>query len=109
MSIRPRKKETLTISEDKAYETILRPIITEKATMLSEQNKVGFVVPMSATKLEIKAAVEKLYNVKVASVNTSILKGKTKRFRGVLGRRIDQKKAFVTLAEGQVIDMMQGV
>jgi len=109
MSIRPRKKETLNISENKAYETILRPIITEKATMLSEQNKVGFVVPLSATKLEIKAAVEKLYKVKVGAVNTSILKGKTKRFRGFLGRRIDQKKAFVTLAEGQVIDMMQGV
>jgi len=109
MSIRPRKKETLNIRENKAYETILRPIITKKDTMLSEQNKVGFVVPLSATKLEIKAAVEKLYKVKVEAVNTSILKGKTKRFRGVLGRRIDQKKAFVTLAEGQVIDMMQGV
>ena len=107
MSIRPRKRETISISDDKAYETILRPIITEKATMLSEQNKVGFVVPLSATKLEIKAAVEKLYNVKV--VNTSILKGKTKRFKGVLGKRIDQKKAFVTLAEGQSVDMMQGV
>ncbi len=109
MSIRPRKKETITISDDKAYETILRPIITEKATMLSEQNKIGFVVPLNATKLEIKAAVEKLYNVKVESVNTSILKGKTKRFRGILGKRIDQKKAFVTLAEGQSVDMMQGV
>ena len=108
MSIRPRKRETISISDDKAYETILRPIITEKATMLSEQNKVGFVVPLSATKLEIKAAVEKLYNVKVEAVTTSILKGNTKRFKGVLGKRIDQNKAFVTLAEGQSVDMMKG-
>ena len=109
MSIRPRKKTTISMSQNKAYATILRPIITEKSTMLSEQNKIGFVVPLHATKPEIKAAIEKLYNVQVKSVNTSILKGKTKRFRGILGRRIDQKKAFVTLVEGQNIDMMQGV
>jgi large subunit ribosomal protein L23 len=97
------------MSQDKAYDTILRPIVTEKSTMLAEQNKIGFVVPMSATKPEIKAAVELLYKVNVEAVNTSVLKGKTKRFRGVLGRRIDQKKAIVTLADGQSIDLMQGV
>ncbi|MGU9961608.1 MAG: 50S ribosomal protein L23 [Candidatus Puniceispirillales bacterium WSBS_2018_MAG_OTU23] len=109
MSIRPRKKVETVISEAKAYDTIIRPIITEKATLLSEINQVGFVVPMDATKPEIKAAVELLYKVKVEAVNTSILKGKTKRFKGILGRRKDQKKAIVTLAEGQSVDLMQGV
>jgi len=109
MSIRPRAKTETVMSKDKAYDTILRPIVTEKSTMQAEQNKIGFVVPMSATKPEIKAAVELLYKVNVEAVNTSILKGKTKRFRGVLGRRIDQKKAIVTLADGQSIDLMQGV
>ena len=83
MSIRPRKKEDVVMSEEKAFDTILRPIITEKSTMLAEANQIGFVVPMKATKPEIKAAVEMLYKVKVAAVNTSILKGKTKRFKGI--------------------------
>ena len=109
MSIRPRKKTKTTLSLEKAYDTILRPIVTEKSTMLAERNQIGFVVPLGATKPEIKAAVEMLYKVDVKSVNTSILKGKAKRFRGVMGRRIDQKKAIVTLAEGQAIDLMQGV
>ncbi len=105
MTIRARKKITSGISQIKAYETILRPIVTEKSTMLSEANKVGFVVAISATKHEVKAAVEMLYKVKVTSVNTLILKGKTKRFKGIMGKRIDQKKAIVTLAEGQTIDL----
>ena len=109
MSIRPRKKVETTLTQEQAYETILRPIVTEKSTMLSERNQIGFVVPVKATKPEIKAAVEMLYKVEVKAVNTSILKGKTKRFKGVMGRRIDQKKAIVTLAEGQAIDLMQGV
>jgi large subunit ribosomal protein L23 len=109
MSIRPRKKTETVLTEAQAYDTILRPIITEKATMLSENNQIGFVVPVSATKPEIKAAVEMLYKVKVQAVNTSILKGKTKMFRGIRGRRMDQKKAIVTLAEGQSVDIMQGV
>ena len=109
MSIRPRKKQTIVMSQEKAYDTILRPIITEKSTMQAEANQIGFVVPMKATKPQIKAAVELLYKVKVDAVNTSILKGKTKRFRGILGRRIDQKKAIVTLAEGESLDLMQGV
>ncbi len=109
MSIRPRKKVATVISQAQAYETILRPIITEKSTMLSEHNKIGFVVAIDATKPQIKAAVEMLYKVKVDAVNTSILKGKTKRFKGVMGRRKDEKKAIVTLASGQVVDVMQGV
>lgn len=109
MSIRPRKKIEINLTEAQAYDTILRPIITEKATMLAEENKIGFVVPVSATKPEIKAAVEMLYKVKVDSVNTSVLKGKTKLFRGIKGRRMDQKKAIVTLADGQSVDIMQGV
>ena len=109
MSIRPRQKQSVRMSTAKAYETILRPIVTEKSTMLSENNQVGFVVNMSATKPQIKAAIELLYKVKVKAVNTSILKGKTKRFRGTLGRQIDQKKAICTLAEGETIDLMQGV
>ncbi len=109
MSIRPRKKVTTVVSQAQAYETILRPIITEKSTMLSEHNQIGFVVAIDATKPQIKAAVEMLYKVKVDAVNTSILKGKTKRFKGVMGRRKDEKKAIVTLASGQVVDVMQGV
>ena len=109
MSIRPRKKQETTLSLEQAYDTILRPIVTEKSTMLAESGQIGFVVPVKATKPEIKAAVEMLYKVEVRAVNTSILKGKTKQFRGRTGRRMDQKKAIVTLAEGQNIDLMQGV
>ncbi len=106
MSIRPRKRVETKISQIKAYETIVRPLITEKATMGNENGQVSFVVAMDATKLEIKAAVEMLFNVKVTAVNTSILKGKTKTFRGRFGRRSDIKKAIVTLADGQAIDLM---
>ena len=109
MSIRPRQKTEIQMNEVRAYETILRPIITEKATMLSEHNQFSFVVPVEASKPEIKAAVEHLYNVRVDAVNTSILKGKTKMFRGIKGRRRDHKKAIVTLADGESIDLQQGV
>ena len=91
------------------YDTILAPVITEKATLLSEQNKVVFRVAMDATKDEIAAAVEELFKVKVTKVNTLIQKGKTKRFRGRPGRRSDVKKAIVTLAEGQSIDITTGL
>ena len=106
MSIRARKVGNVTISKAAAYDTILRPIITEKATMASENGQVTFAVPVTATKPEIKAAVEMLFNVRVTAVNTSVLKGKTKMFRGRKGRRNDIKKAIVTLADGQAIDMM---
>ena len=91
------------------YDTILAPVITEKATVLTEQNKVVFRVAMDATKDEIAAAVEELFKVKVTKVNTLNVEGKTKRFRGIVGKRPDYKKAIVTLAEGQSIDITTGL
>jgi large subunit ribosomal protein L23 len=91
------------------YDTILSPVITEKATMLSEQNKVVFKVAHDATKDEIAAAIEELFKVKVTKVNTMVTKGKTKFFRGIKGRRGDVKKAIVTLAAGQSIDITTGL
>ena len=91
------------------YDVIRSPIITEKATRLSELNKVVFRVADDASKDELAAAVEELFKVKVTKVNTLNVKGKTKRFRGVMGRRSDIKKAIVTLAEGQSIDITTGL
>jgi len=91
------------------YDVILAPVITEKATLLSEQNKVVFRVALDSTKDEIAAAIEELFKVKVTKVNTLNVKGKTKRFRGRPGRRSDVKKAIVTLAEGQSIDISTGL
>jgi large subunit ribosomal protein L23 len=91
------------------YDVILSPHITEKATVLSEQNKVVFKVAQDASKDEIASAVETLFNVTVTKVNTIVVEGKTKRFRGVKGRRSDFKKAVVTLAEGQSIDVTTGL
>ena len=91
------------------YDTIVAPMITEKATLLSEQNKVVFRVADTATKDEIAAAVEALFKVNVTKVNTMNVKGKTKRFRGRVGRRSDVKKAIVTLADGQSIDITTGL
>ncbi len=97
------------MSQVKHYNTILSPVITEKATMGSEHNQVTFRVATDATKPEIKAAVESLFNVKVKAVNTLNQKGKVKRFRGIKGRRPNTKKAMITLEEGQVIDVTTGV
>lgn len=91
------------------YDVIVAPVITEKATLLSEQNKVVFQVTADSTKDEIAAAVEALFKVNVTKVNTLNVKGKTKRFRGIVGRRSDVKKAVVTLAEGQSIDITTGL
>jgi large subunit ribosomal protein L23 len=91
------------------FDRITAPIITEKSTMLSEQNKVVFRVPLTATKPQIKEAVEVLFKVNVVSVNTIVQKGKTKRFRGTPGRRPDIKKAIVTLKDGQSIDVATGL
>ena len=91
------------------YDTILSPVITEKATMLSEQNKVVFRVAKDATKAQIAEAIENLFKVSVVKVNTLNVKGKTKRFRGREGRRSDVKKAIITLAEGQSIDITTGL
>jgi large subunit ribosomal protein L23 len=96
---------------DKAelYDVIRKPIITEKATMASEANAVVFEVSIDANKPQIKEAVESLFNVKVKAVNTTITKGKVKRFRGQLGKRKDVKKAYVTLEEGNTIDVATGL
>lgn len=91
------------------YDTILSPIITEKATLLSEHNKVVFRVAMDSTKEDIASAVEQLFKVKVVKVNTLIQKGKAKRFRGRMGQRSDIKKAIVTLEDGQSIDITTGL
>ena len=91
------------------YDVILSPHITEKSTLLSEQNKVVFKVALDASKDEVAQAVEALFKVKVTKVNTLVTKGKTKRFRGIIGRRNDVKKAIVTLAEGQSIDITTGL
>jgi large subunit ribosomal protein L23 len=93
----------------KHYDSILAPVITEKATLLSEHNKVVFRVPLGATKKDVKDAVEALFKVKVAAVNTIRQKGKVKAFRGRQGRRSDRKKAIVTLAEGHSIDVTTGL
>jgi large subunit ribosomal protein L23 len=91
------------------YDTIVAPVITEKATIASENNQVVFRVARNATKPQIKAAIEKLFDVKVTSVNTLLRKGKTKAFRGVRGRQQDMKKAIVTLADGYRIDVTTGL
>tara|TARA_Y100000991_G_scaffold167615_2_gene129414 strand:+ start:322 stop:651 length:330 start_codon:yes stop_codon:yes gene_type:complete len=109
MSVRPRKKIDMKISHNKAYQVILNPLVTEKSTQLSEFNKIVFSVPVNATKLEVKSSIEKLFSVKVIAVNTILLKGKSKRFKGVLGKRSNKKKAIVTLAPGNTIDLSVGV
>ncbi|MFO1037994.1 MAG: 50S ribosomal protein L23 [Geminicoccaceae bacterium] len=91
------------------YDVIVSPVVTEKSTRLGEYDQVVFRVLPDATKPEIKAAVEGLFGVKVRAVNTLVTKGKVKRFRGTLGRRSDVKKAIVTLAEGQKIDVTTGI
>ena len=93
----------------KMYDTLVRPVITEKSKLSSEAGKVTFLVPLSATKDEVKAAVEAIFNVKVNKVNTIRQFGKEKRFRGYVGQRSDFKKAVVTLAEGQNIDVTTGI
>ena len=92
-----------------AYDVIRSPVITEKSTNASELSKVVFNVAKGATKGEIKAAVEQLFNVKVTAVNTLVRKGKERRFRGIKGRTSDVKKAIVTLQEGQSIDVTTGL
>ncbi len=97
------------LSKERMYQTILSPLVTEKATALSERNQVVFRVRLEASKPEIKAAVEELFGVKVLGVNTLVVKGKSKRFKGRPGQRSDWKKAMVRLAEGQSIDLTTGL
>ncbi len=94
---------------NKSYKIIRKPIVTEKATKLSEYNKVVFEVAFKSNKSEIKNAVEKLFSVKVKAVNIINIKGKVKRFKGVLGKRNNIKKAVITLEEGNTIDISAGV
>tara|TARA_B100001115_G_scaffold164275_1_gene141088 strand:+ start:293 stop:589 length:297 start_codon:yes stop_codon:yes gene_type:complete len=91
------------------YDIIRKPLVTEKSTMASENGAVVFEVSIDSNKPQIKEAVEALFGVKVKAVNTSITKGKQKRFKGVLGRRKDIKKAFVTLEDGNTIDVTTGL
>lgn len=91
------------------YDVVVAPVITEKTTILSENNQVVFEVAIDANKTEIKDAIEALFKVKVTAVNTMRAKGKTKRFRGIPGRRKDVKKAVVTLQDGDTIDISTGL
>lgn len=106
---RSGKNGTTRVSSERMYEVIRRPVVTEKTTLGSEHNQVTFVVPLDATKPEIKAAVEQVFKVKVKAVNTLRSKGKVKRFRGQIGKRSDFKKAYVTLDEGHSIDVTTGI
>lgn len=99
------KKKNHSLSKEVLYDVLRAPVTTEKSTILSEKNQIVFRVALWASKPEIKAAVEMLFGVKVLRVNTLIQKGKLKRFRGRLGRRSDEKKAFVHLADGQSVDL----
>lgn len=101
--------KSVKVSSERMYEVIRRPVVTEKSTLGSEHNQVTFEVSLNASKTEIKAAVEQLFKVKVKAVNTLRRKGKTKRFRGEIGKRSDVKKAFVTLDEGHSIDVTTGI
>ncbi len=106
---RPRRPAEATLSKERMYEVIRRPVVTEKSTLGSEHNQVAFRVPLDANKFEIKMAVEELFNVKVKAVNTLRQNGKQKRFRGRMGKRPDHKKAYVTLQEGHSIDVTTGI
>ena len=104
-----RREKPVSVSSMEAYDIILAPLVTEKSTMGSENNQITFRVPLSATKPQIKAAIEQLFKVKVNAVNTLRQKGKVKRFRGKLGKRPDYKKAIVSLADGEMIDVTTGI
>jgi len=97
------------MSTERNYDVLVGPLVTEKATMLSEHGQIAFRVRLDATKAEIRRAVENLFDVKVTAVNTLRVKGKTKLFRGRRGRRSDYKKAIITLAEGQNVDYLAGL
>jgi large subunit ribosomal protein L23 len=96
-------------SKERMYELIRCPVITEKATLITEYNQVTFNIPIDATKFEVKAAIEHLFSVKVMAINTSTQKGKLKRFKGHIGKRITVKKAIVTLKDGETIDVSASI
>jgi large subunit ribosomal protein L23 len=99
----------MTTTDPRHYDLIISPVITEKATIASERNQVMFKVAMHATKPQIKEAVEKLFDVKVKSVNTHVRKGKIKAFKGTVGEQAQVKRAIVTLEEGHRIDVTTGL
>lgn len=103
-----KKAKTATGIKISHYDVVRKPVVTEKSTQLSEHNKIVFDVAKTADKAEIKAAIEAIFGVKVKAVNTLLRKGKTKGFRGTNGRQSDVKKAIVTLAEGQSLDIASG-
>ncbi|MEI8394198.1 MAG: 50S ribosomal protein L23 [Rhodospirillaceae bacterium] len=109
MSKAIKRRAASTLPRERMYDVILAPVITEKATNITGNRQYTFKVPLVATKPEIRAAIEGLFGVNVTAVNTIVHKGKTKRFRGIIGRRSDTKKAMVTLIEGQRIDVTTGV
>jgi large subunit ribosomal protein L23 len=104
-----QEKKNAPVSKEVFYDIIQRPVVTEKATAASEHNKVTFRIRADATKKQVKEAVEALFKVKVVSVNTMNVQGKTKIFRGGIGQRKDFKKAVVTLEAGQSIDLASGL
>lgn len=104
-----RKKEAASAARAYHYDVIVSPVITEKSTAASEQNKVVFNVRLDANKEDIKSSVEAVFGVKVVKVNTLVREGKQKMFRGQKGKQIDTKKAIITLEEGQSIDLEGGV
>ena len=97
------------MTSERDYDVLVGPLVTEKATMLSEHRQIAFRVRLDATKAEIRRAVERLFDVKVTGVNTLRVKGKSKIFRGRRGQRSSYKKAIVTLAEGQSVDYLSGI
>jgi large subunit ribosomal protein L23 len=102
-------KKKIAHETERLYQILTSPVITEKSTRGSEQNKFTFTVALDATKREIKKAVEEIFKVEVTDVNTLRVKGKTKRFRGILGQRSERKKAVVTVAEGSSLDIASGL
>jgi len=106
---RPMVTKLVKLTSERMYDLIRAPVMTEKSTAGSEHGQVTFRVPLDATKPEIKAAVEGVFKVKVMAVNTLRQRGKEKRFKGRIGYRSDRKKAIVTLAEGQSIDVTTGI
>ena len=104
-----KNMQSINISREKAYNTILKPIVTEKSTLLLENNQVVFLVDINSNKIDIKKSIELIFGVKVSAVNVIKVKGKTKRFKGTLGKRSDYKKAIISLPDGQSIDLSAGV
>ena len=104
-----KKMHSINISKEKAYNTIIKPIVTEKSTLLLENNQVVFLVDINSNKIDIKKSIELIFGVKVSAVNIIKVKGKTKRFKGTLGKRSDYKKAIISLPDGQSIDLSAGV